>query len=321
MPSDNHATWILAGLVLVLLTATSVLAYMQWWQNRGPCRYLVDCTCVDRAQLRLDASGGPTSASSVRQHVSSFQELQARCPAYVINLDRSQDRWAKAQQRVRDAGFRNVIRHSGVDALKPGALEEGWKRHGSPAKWQDDFNFVTLNPGKQGCFLSHVDVLRRIIDDQTPLAVVFEDDIAFHPDFATLAPQYYDVLTPKDFDLLFLGAQLLDEYPVPKDVLVARGVPVQCTHAYVVTLEGAKKLYDSLVGPGPRATGVYTIDLMMRDTMGSGRAPYVWYVWHGRKFPVRRPDGIVASDSHKNAGLVFQDDDFLSLIEIPNPKM
>lgn len=302
MPTECQVSWLQAGVAVVLLVFTAVVVTYTLCQHRGPCNYVIDCCSPSRLAYTPAAAAG-------------FHDLQSNFPTYVINLDRSKERWVEAERRIRAAGFRNVIRHSGVDALEPGALARGWKRHGSPAFHAQDDLFTTRKLGKQGCFLSHMDVLRRIIDDQTPLAVVFEDDISFHPDFATLAPRFYDLLTPKDFELLFLGAQVLAEYPIPDDNLVARGVPVQCTHAYIVTLEGAKKLYDSLVGSEARDRGVYTIDLMMRDVMKSGRAPFVWYVWHGRKFPVRNSVGALVSASHKNAGLVFQDDDFVSLVE------
>lgn len=248
-------------------------------------------------------------------NATPFRELQARCPAIVINLDRSTDRWATVQRNIREAGFRNVVRHSGVDCRDPEALRAGWERHGSPEFDVNDGSFVGEKKGKQGCFLSHVDVLRRIIDSRIPCAFVFEDDVVFHPEFRTLAPRYFDELTPPDFDLVFIGCQTVPERPVPVETLVARNVPVFGLHAYMITLDGAKKLYASLLGPGPRR--VYTIDCMIIDQMRSGRAPYTWYIWHGRKFAQHSNASVKHShllQHHKNAGLVYQDVDLPSII-------
>lgn len=259
------------------------------------------------------------AASPVRLHAMSFRELQAQCPSFVINLDRSTDRWATVRRNIREAGFRHVVRHSGVDCRDPEALRAGWQRHGDPDFDANDGSFVSEKKGKQGCFLSHVDVLRRIIDGRIPCAFVFEDDVVFHPEFRTLAPRYFDELTPPDFDLVFMGCQTVPERPVPTETLVAKNVPVFCLHAYMITLEGAKKLYASLLGPGPTGgrSRVYTIDCMIIDQMKAGRAPYTWYIWHGRKFAPHSNASNKYShllQHHKNAGLVYQDVDLPSMI-------
>ena len=89
------------------------------------------------------------------------------CPrwkAFVIGLRRYAERWAGALKRVKQAGD-NFEMVCGVDAkaMKPEALvraDYGWP----------------LSPGEIGCYLAHVEVLRRIVDYDLDFGVVLEDD-------------------------------------------------------------------------------------------------------------------------------------------------
>lgn len=167
-----------------------------------------------------------------------------------------------------------------------------------------DTEFVETHKGKQGCLLAHLDVWRRIVDSGVEYATVLEDDVLFHRDWASLAPAYLHS-TPRDWDLLYLGAQM----DCPSNAHIAQ-VPVFCTHAYVITRAGARRLYDLIVRD---PLGVRTIDCMLIDWMKrqvyarAGRAPFVWYVWNGT---LVAPDPAAVADplwASRNTGLVFQD--------------
>jgi GR25 family glycosyltransferase involved in LPS biosynthesis len=123
-------------------------------------------------------------------------------------MDRCTERLALSESRIRNAGFKNVHRHRAVDGKNEGELQEAWARHGNPLLNMEDVEFVdTYKHGKQGCSLSHFDVWKDIVDNSIPYAIIFEDDVEFHKDFATLAPTYW-LNTPKDFDVLYMGSQI-----------------------------------------------------------------------------------------------------------------
>jgi GR25 family glycosyltransferase involved in LPS biosynthesis len=218
-------------------------------------------------------------------------------------MDKCKDRLELSTQRLAAAGFTNVHRFGAVDA-ELDDLPNAWKAHGSPRFDPSDSEFVKYK-GKQACALGHYNIWKDMIDNNIPVALVFEDDVEFHKDWATLAPAYW-ASTPRDFDVLYLGSQM--DIPVSGHIVVS---PVFCTHAYMLTLEGAKKLYHLCVN---EPKGTRTIDCMLIDhmkqmyfTRGKYHA-FQWYVWNGTLFPdekaKKREDW-----AKRNTGLVFQDSD------------
>lgn len=225
-----------------------------------------------------------------------------RAPAYVINLDRCPKRWETTAARLREAGFTDIRRVRAVDAAADDLGAE-WVAHGSPQFNAHDVEFCNTYKGKQGCFLSHAKVLK---DASDPFFLVFEDDVLFHPQFAALAPQYWNA-TPKDFDLLYLGSQL-DYYGLKHPIV---RLPCFCTNAMAMTAEGAKKIYDFLM-THPR--GVSTIDCMLKEhqedvTFRGAAAAFQWYVWNGGLFPTNTAH-MPKDWTKRNSGLVFQDESF-----------
>lgn len=225
-------------------------------------------------------------------------------PCYVLNMDKCQDRMQLALKRIGEAGFQNVKRFRGVDA-ECDDLDAAWAVHGSPRFDTSDREFCVEYKGKQGCALGHYGIWKDIIDNNVPCAIIFEDDVEFHSRWKELAKSYWEH-TPRDFDILYLGSQV--DMPMEGNIIVT---PVFCTHAYMITLQGAKKLYD-LCLRCPEGTS--TIDCKIINTMkrafatGGREMPFKWYVWNATMFP--DPNACKRSDWIKrNSGLVFQDSD------------
>lgn len=235
-------------------------------------------------------------------------------PCFIINLDRCPERLNLAKQRVRAAGFKDIYRITAVDAKNQGSLDAGWRDHGFPKFDSNDKEFLTY-PGKQGCFLSHINLLRHIILKKIKITTVFEDDVQFHKNWNELAPQYYNN-TPSDYEILYLGSQIDAPLESLEKLHIIRA-PVFCTHAYVITLEGAKKLYNLLLNS---PLGVKTIDCLIIDMMKvhmhfQTDIPFNWYVWNGR--PFKDPIADIDPDwAKRNSGLVFQDPQFESDVRI-----
>ena len=238
----------------------------------------------------------------------SWQDVLA-APAFLINLGARPERLAASLRELAHAGFVDVRRFPAVDASDPDVLRDAWRACGSPAFASSDTEFATL-PGKQGCFLSHLAVWEEIVASGVPFACVFEDDVLFHRHWSRLAPTYFD-FTPTDYDILFLGSQIVVE-----GTGLARRVPGYCTHAYLITNQGARRLR-SLLLEDP--DGVATIDIMLihhqwQDHIGSRPAPFTWYAWDGATFPDARAAGHPRWEI-RNTGLVFQDFAFGSDVE------
>lgn len=230
-----------------------------------------------------------------------WEDLLHNTPVFVINLDRRPDRYNQTITRIRAAGFQNITRYQAVDAACPQELADAWAAHGNPMLDDTDLDFV-INNGQQGCLLSHLGVWQLMMTHNIQQAVIFEDDVMFHSEWHELAPKYFQ-MTPCEFDVLFMGTQL--DFGV--DTEVAR-VPTYCLHAYVLTLHGAKLLYER-VTRCPR--GVRTIDCMLIEDMRGhvyrgDQLPFRWWVWNGLK---HAEPGMLKHRhwGKRNMGLVYQD--------------
>lgn len=227
-------------------------------------------------------------------------------PCYVLNLDRCPDRFETSSENIRNAGFTRVERIRGFDKDHDD-LAAQWRLHGNPVK-RDQDDFLT-NKGKQACALGHYHIWKKIITEEIPYAVVFEDDVFFHKDWHVLAPEYWGN-SPREFDILYLGSS----FDVRLSWPVLRA-PVYCTHAYLITLEGAKRLYHTcLCDP----MGTWTIDCQLREYMvgaRGSRTPFSWYLWNG--LPNLDPRAMRSTkwqERLKNSGLVFQDEVYGSFV-------
>ncbi|HEY1075855.1 MAG TPA: glycosyltransferase family 25 protein [Fontimonas sp.] len=94
-------------------------------------------------------------------------------PCYLINLDRCADRLAQMDARLRELGMA-YQRVAGVDGLRLSDAE--FAQH-----TRRNAFYKALSRGEVGCYLSHVEVLRRFLADGGDCALVLEDD-AILPD-------------------------------------------------------------------------------------------------------------------------------------------
>lgn len=230
--------------------------------------------------------------------------------AFLINLDRCPERKAASCIELERAGFRNVERIAAIDGLAPSQLSAAWQELGDLAIDPRDAAFSS-SLGRQGCFLSHLFVWKRIVADAERFACVFEDDIVLHRDWQSLAPLFY-AATPKDFDVLFMGARIEE----PSDDPV-QPRPNFSTNAYVITGKGAEKLMGLVLG---EHAGVSTLDVMintiqkrsLRQADDTNR--FRWYVWNASAFPDPKREAF-PSIADRNLGLVFQNGLFGSEVD------
>jgi GR25 family glycosyltransferase involved in LPS biosynthesis len=231
-------------------------------------------------------------------------------PCFVINLDRSKDRLETTIPRISEAGFKNINRVVGVDGKNQNELNDAWNVLKNPKFDPDDSEFVTY-PGKQGCYLSHLNIWKYIIDNKIGVSTVLEDDVLFHKNWKQLAEAYI-VATPNDYDILYIGSQMdfITNTHISK-------VPVFCTHSYIITLQGATKLYNLLINRMPKTIDCILIEYMSDYLNKKIEEPFIWYVWNAHSFP----DEFRDTDIHwkkRNYGLVFQDHRFESEVRIWN---
>lgn len=103
---------------------------------------------------------------------------------FVINLDRSKDRWNDISRILKDKDI-SVDRVSGVDGTRLTQQElqatveplNSWRKEGFPKE---------LTPGEVGCFLSHRNCWQRFLQTDEKWALILEDDLVL----SDRAPQY-----------------------------------------------------------------------------------------------------------------------------------
>jgi GR25 family glycosyltransferase involved in LPS biosynthesis len=249
--------------------------------------------------------------------------------AFVINLDVAKDRLECVLKNISDAGFTCIERVSGVHAseLSVDELAAEWARHGSPKIKTDGLPTILLDYsiGRHGAMLSHLNIWKKIIESdgsEDEKFTIFEDDAVFHSEWSVLAPEFYFV-TPKDWDILFLGNQLQifdgngNVTPIRTNKRVCK-LPTFCLHAYVITRSGARKLYNALL---THPDGIYAIDLMLFDYMrgvlysAECGCPFNWYCWNvASYFPCKKLEDIPLLYRVRNNGMVFQDHQYTSFI-------
>jgi FkbM family methyltransferase len=246
-------------------------------------------------------------------------------PAFVIHLPRSTDRVDFFTKNIEGAGFTDMRIFQGVDGRSVNDRADAMLMFNAPPIDRE------LSYGQIGCLFSHLKVLKTIIDNNISIATVFEDDVHFHPEWKILSEKYWE-LTPKDFDILFIGNGL-DSCREISDISRIQEITTEsawCTHGYIVTRAGAEKVLNSLLNwnfrefnhgsRGNTLSGLYAIDIMLvhleySAISGKTVKPFIWYSWNGTKYPCGFNTLPTKGNDGRNTGLVFQNaDNFRSLV-------
>jgi hypothetical protein len=117
--------------------------------------------------------------------------------------------------------------------------------------------------------------------------LIFEDDVLPRPDLDSLGPRYW-AETPRDVDFVFLGNRMTVDgsemffAPDEADQCVVRGLS-WTTHAYIITLAGARRALGLLTSPELRERGIDVTDTQIRQWMEQDRIR--WGCWNGTRLP------------------------------------
>jgi GR25 family glycosyltransferase involved in LPS biosynthesis len=254
-------------------------------------------------------------------------EVILNSPAFIINLEEQSERLLFSKENLRNAGFTDIRRYHAINGSDSTQVNN----------ILNDFNNPTIHdmgtPGKLGCLLSHLSVLKYIIEHNIQLATIFEDDIFFHPQWNTLCGEYYKE-TPSDYDIIFLGNSvdtLRMGTPLYNKILTESCFSLQ---SYTVTLEGARKLLSSCLNwrydlfnemyAGQNIHGLYVIDIIIKFTqiltnLNKIERPFTWYCWNGTIYPCEFNIIPLSRYNIANTGLVFQALDKFQTTVNPHP--
>ena len=166
---------------------------------------------------------------------------------YIISLDshkeKMQSETIEKLQRLNLASKTGYEIYPAWNGHKEG-LPEGYAAY---SKWnlgEDNWNDWwkrDVLPGEIGCMVSHIKLWERIVSEGLQKTLILEDDFNPHGNISLLEE-------PKTFyDIAYLGRWKINK-DAPEVSLGGSWVEPTasyCTHAYVITLEGAKKLLNS----------------------------------------------------------------------------
>jgi hypothetical protein len=208
----------------------------------------------------------------------TFDQLRAR-GGVMVCLARHRSRADYSLAKLREVGFANITLAEGVDAstadVRRIAATEGWSFR------------PEVKPREVGASLSMFRLWRRVVDEGLPYLLIFEDDVLPRPDLDSLGPSYW-AETPRDVDFVFLGNQMTVDGsrmffdPDEAGRRVVRGLS-WTTHAYIVTLAGARRSLELLAGPELREQGIDVVDTQIRQWMEQNRIR--WACWNGTRLP------------------------------------
>lgn len=184
-----------------------------------------------------------TANSAVNNALPDYRGIVAFC----VNLDSRPDRWSAAQQQ-----FGNLA----------------WDVTRWPAVQFTESPTPPLSSGAAGCLASHKGIWQHVLDNNLPMAAVFEDDAVFPTDFAAV---YNCVVNevPADWQILHLhsmaahGAECVSEH-----VLKYHGQSGWGSHGYIITNSGCRV---ALSIDDPHAP---VDDLLTRSMFQAGVTPY-----------------------------------------------
>ena len=158
---------------------------------------------------------------------------------YVLNLDRSPDRWTEFIQSFEPIGL-DIIRVTAVDGKELVLPHVDYNEHAYQL-----YHGKRTGSGTVGCYFSHIKALRQFLESNEEIALICEDDVSAKPEL----PQILNAVLSfkKHWDLLRLNC-----LHIPTNVSVQKldfgyrlTVPVYWaggTGAYLVNRKAAERI-------------------------------------------------------------------------------
>ena len=192
--------------------------------------------CAGHRDSTLPTTPGQVASNNLAGAVS--------IPVFVINLDRSPERYARVAKSAARWGI-EINRVAGVD----GATLDIASLAGVDAKAFSRVNGRPMMPGEAGCYLSHLKAIRAFLDGGSDMALICEDDVDFTGDTMS----FMDDLTGfEGWDVVKLYSFRVHGFRrherTPHGFAIGRCLagPVGSSAAYAVSRDGAARLLRSL---------------------------------------------------------------------------
>ncbi|XP_067012190.1 glycosyltransferase 25 family member [Anabrus simplex] len=210
----------------------------------------VDYTQLTNLKLEVLVENPPLPVSDLLSEYVSYplQDTMGFDLVYMINLLRRPERRIRMNNCFRELGIHAYV-INGVDGrkLNESSLNE-WNIHMMP-EYSDPYHKRPLTMGEVGCFLSHYNIWRHVVENGFREVMVLEDDIRFEPFFRQKVLNIMAEIRELNlhWDLVYLGRKRLHEAEEPwvpgSRYLVTAGYSYW-TLGYLLSQSGARKLLD-----------------------------------------------------------------------------
>lgn len=165
-------------------------------------------------------------------------------PAFFINLKRNPERRARLEEAFEQFNLRSILDVRWVDAVDGHLLDPSDKSFSVNTEWYEPNHMKPMTKGEVGCALSHYNIWKTIAETED-LALIFEDDIIFMPQFAQEIQSLVASIPPQT-DLAYIYRRPLNEAGEKiynHNWTVSRTTYWACS--YLLTKTGAQKIIES----------------------------------------------------------------------------
>jgi GR25 family glycosyltransferase involved in LPS biosynthesis len=208
---------------------------------------------------------------------STWEDV-VKAKAYMISLEKYRFRGEYSKGLLEHVGFSNIEIIDGWDSCsdtrKTDAMMKSLGIH------------QNLSYGHKGCTLSHILMWKRIVDENIPYCIIFEDDVIPHKKLAEGLGEEYWSKTPKNFDILYLGNMIQDNEILDPQKKITQSI-TYCLHAYMLTLEGARKIMSSLQEFMNMRGFINMNDIHLVELQVAKKIKH--YCWNGKHIPKTDP--------------------------------
>jgi GR25 family glycosyltransferase involved in LPS biosynthesis len=183
------------------------------------------------------------------EKVVDDKKIVFKLETFVVNLDRRPDRWEKFLKNSEELKFLNVQRFSAVDGLQVKSTTQLQRIFNN--------NDYDMKRGMVGCLMSHIKKYIDLINSNSDVYCLLEDDIEITPNFENKLIHVFQQGYDTNWDLIYLGHHLRnladkeseydkDKMPKLKKVNVYQSFQLSLggTIGYLITKSGAQKLLD-----------------------------------------------------------------------------
>jgi len=168
---------------------------------------------------------------------------------YVITLKKNEDRFKRFTQfyNMSDLNAQDFIKVDAVYGKEIDGSPDGYKKYIS----NNIMIKTEYTPGMVGCFLSHLEVFKKITEGKKEYGFIFEDDAKMNENVYNKNVANVLQIVPNDWDIIMIGYLPLEtkHHIFEKKDNYYKLLQFWGTHGYMVNKQSAQKMIDLMKPP------------------------------------------------------------------------